>query len=287
MEFGASTYVVEKRLDEDYLDRFVSAGFASLEIGAKPVFVDPDDAAQHVRLREHMARTGLRVHSIHAGHQLRFTMSSPDPAIRAETVRQAREAARIVNALGGDVVVVHPGGSVRDVADMDAFVGRACEGAAEVVRAVSAEGARVAFENANPNGFPSEPDMLMQIVGMFPREAVGVCIDTGHMNCTRWGTDVIAAAAGRIVSTHLHDNDGASDRHLPPGHGNIDWDHVMRAFRNAGYDGPWIFECGEVGRPPFDEAAGSMQLLSDAWTRAASGPGPSKPDGISGSEPIS
>ena len=273
MEFGASTYVLPRRLDGDTLDEFRSAGVSLIEIGSAPVFVNPDDEQQHAAIRDHLARTGMRVHSIHAGHGLQFTMSAEDPSVRRETVRQARDAARIATALGGDVVVVHPGGPVAGVDDLDAFTARVVNGLPTLVDAVANEGARVALENANPRGFPSDPRVLMELVRMFPEEQVGVCIDVGHANLTSWGMNVIREAAGRIITTHLHDNHGpasaALDEHLAPGHGTVDWNAVMRTFRRAGYRGPWIFECGRPDEPALERLAGAMNLLLAAWTESA------------------
>jgi sugar phosphate isomerase/epimerase len=40
----------------------------------------------------------------------------------------------------------------------------------------------------------------------------------------------------RLYHVHLHDNDGRSDLHLPPGAGNIDWPGVIQALVDVGYD---------------------------------------------------
>jgi sugar phosphate isomerase/epimerase len=49
-------------------------------------------------------------------------------------------------------------------------------------------------------------------------------LDLGHANL--WGRDpaaMIRRFAHRLHHIHLHDNDGRSDLHLPPGTGNINW----------------------------------------------------------------
>jgi len=40
--------------------------------------------------------------------------------------------------------------------------------------------------------------------------------------------------AGHIRATHIHDNDGRRDQHLPPPSGSIGWREVVRAFHEAG-----------------------------------------------------
>ncbi len=269
MEFGVSTYVVPRRIDGGYLDPFHAAGISLIEIGFDPVHVDPDDVAQHRDIRDRLEALGMRAHSIHAGYDSRIAISDPDPGVRREFIRQARHAACIVTALGGDVVVVHPGGPVQGVVDMDAFAARVVAKLPELVYAVVDEGARVALENANPRGYPSDPRVLMELVQSFPSDKVGVCIDVGHAHLTRWKNDVIRTAAGRIITTHLHDNtaeEGGPDKHLVPGHGAIDWGEVMSAFHDAGYDGPWIFECGRPDEPPFRELPAAMEMLRRMWT---------------------
>ena len=262
MEFGVSTSSRQGRIAEAYIDEMRAAGVTVFEIGQRPVFVDPADTEQHRRIRDHLDATGCRFHSIHTGYTLPYTMTHSDPEMREETLRQAREAAGLIVALGGDVVVVHAGGGVKDVQDMDEFTERAVEGAPRIVEAVTDQGARVAFENANPNGFPNDPEVHMSIVEMFPPEQAGVCLDTGHAHFSGWDERVIERAAGRIISTHLHDNNTERDEHVKPGLGTIDWVSYMDAFRRAGYPGPWIFECG----PPDDYSA-PKAVLKEAWER--------------------
>ena len=228
MEFGVSTSCRQGRIDEAYIDDMRAAGVTVFEIGQRPVFVDPADTDQHRRIRDHLDATGCRFHSIRTGYTLPYTMTHSDPDMREETLRQAREAAGIIVALGGDVVVVHAGGGVRDVEDMDAFTERAIEGAPRIVEAVTSQGARVAFENANPNGFPNDPEVHMSIVEMFPPQQAGVCLDTGHAHFSGWDERVIDRAAGsyqRISMTTTPSATSISSRGSGPSTGTATWPH--------------------------------------------------------------
>jgi sugar phosphate isomerase/epimerase len=44
------------------------------------------------------------------------------------------------------------------------------------------------------------------------------------------------------LATHISDNDGSGDQHRTPGNGSIDWKAVMRALREAEYDGLFNLE---------------------------------------------
>lgn len=74
------------------------------------------------------------------------------------------------------------------------------------------------------------------------------CVDTGHSNkATRYGNptpaDVIRRLGTRTVCLHLHDNDTFTDQHKIPGTGCIDWEDVLCALDEVGYDGYYNMEC--------------------------------------------
>ena len=46
----------------------------------------------------------------------------------------------------------------------------------------------------------------------------------------------------RIKCTHIHNNFKRQDLHLPPDCGDINWENVMHAFYEIGYDGPLTLE---------------------------------------------
>ncbi len=45
------------------------------------------------------------------------------------------------------------------------------------------------------------------------------------------------------MTTHVHDNNGRQDSHLPPGHGTIDWLAWGRDLDAIAYTGPIMLEC--------------------------------------------
>ena len=90
-------------------------------------------------------------------------------------------------------------------------------------------GVRVALENA----WEERPEALARLVDVLPPGAALVCLDTGHINAfsrrpvRRWW-DVLG---DRVIALHLHDNDGSSDDHLPPGRGIFDFSALAAILR--------------------------------------------------------
>jgi sugar phosphate isomerase/epimerase len=90
-------------------------------------------------------------------------------------------------------------------------------------------GVRIAVENA----WERTPETLAYLLDVLPGDAASVCIDTGHLSAfsrlsvRRWW-DVLG---DRVIALHLHDNDGLSDDHLPPGSGIFDFAALAAILR--------------------------------------------------------
>ena len=101
---------------------------------------------------------------------------------------------------------------------------------------------------------------------------IGICIDTGHTALGHGPKHWIEGLAGRIITLHLHDNDGAADLHLPPGMGVIDSDETLADLSQAGYRGPLVTEA----RMP--EGWGPVQMI-DQFRRVCAAAMPSDAPG--------
>lgn len=67
-------------------------------------------------------------------------------------------------------------------------------------------------------------ERLVRIVEDIKHPHLGLCLDTGHANVNAAGlATILALLSPRLVTCHLHDNDGQQDQHAPPGQGCIDW----------------------------------------------------------------
>ena len=73
------------------------------------------------------------------------------------------------------------------------------------------------------------------------------CVDTGHSNkAMRFDNptpgDVIRMLGSSIGVLHLHDNDTFTDQHKVPMTGSIDWEDVLNALDEVGYEGVYNME---------------------------------------------
>ena len=100
---------------------------------------------------------------------------------------------------------------------------------------------------------------LIRLVDMIDDPLVGICWDTGHGNMTgnshnwrarclpelkKYGNQYneITKLGKRLKALHIDDNNGMDDDHIAPFDGTINWDDVMRALRDIGYEHSFTFE---------------------------------------------
>jgi len=115
----------------------------------------------------------------------------------------------------------------------------------------AARGVRLALENSDDAIWLL--DRVLDEIGDDPGQTnLGICIDTGHAHMSHdAGREPVAnyleRYAGQLEHVHLHDNHGASDEHLVPGDGTIDWPRVLRVLEAIGYAETAVLEIHPVG----------------------------------------
>lgn len=77
----------------------------------------------------------------------------------------------------------------------------------------------------------------------YPPEFIGLCLDIGHWHIVA-GDDlsILNRHGNRLIATHIHDNFGATDDHLLPFLGTIDWEAVTSAIAATPCEMPLDFE---------------------------------------------
>ncbi len=149
--------------------------------------------------------------------------------------------------VGGRALVLHPVclGLTRPSDRLDVpEIRRLAEYAAE-------RGVRLALENLDDTIWLL--DRVLEEIGDDPGESnLGICIDTGHAHMSHDAgrepvTNYLERYAGQLEHVHLHDNHGASDEHLLPGEGTIDWPRVLRTLEGIGFEGTAVLEVHPVG----------------------------------------
>jgi sugar phosphate isomerase/epimerase len=154
-------------------------------------------------------------------------VASIDAGISSYSLRCLGRAIEVTAGLGGELMVVHTGYLPQYSREGRRMWFRNwCDRMPRLVERARRHGVLIALENT----WDDRPEVLDHLRDLLPdREQVKYCLDTGHMNVysrlpvRRWWERL----GGNVAALHLHDNDGLSDDHLPPGGGTFDFETMV------------------------------------------------------------
>jgi len=189
--------------------------------------LDPDDLN---RIRGKIESGGLKVFT--HGPFFGLDIASMDRNIYEYTERSLIRGLEITHALGADVMVMHSGflpffsrGGRRH------WFSNWARRMRPVVEKAYELGVRIALENS----WEDRPELLEHLIELVGKDSLYVCIDTGHLNVfSKLSIDNWWNRLGkRVIAMHLHDNDGLSDDHLPPGRGTFNFKRLGELLRDC------------------------------------------------------
>ena len=88
---------------------------------------------------------------------------------------------------------------------------------------------RIALEN------DENFEVIKTILSEYEPDYVGLCYDSGHGNLISDGLGCLESLKDRLVSVHLHDNDGSGDQHNLLFSGTVDWTRLARIIAASAY----------------------------------------------------
>lgn len=125
----------------------------------------------------------------------------------------------------------------------------------------------ICLENLIAEGTNSIDDLLA-IIDMVGSDKIGITLDTGHLNVSKTSSqkEFIYKAGKKLRALHIADNEGASDQHLMPyGKGNVDFDEVISALRDIGYEGILNYEIPGENRCPIEVRDMKTKYVIDSY----------------------
>jgi len=80
---------------------------------------------------------------------------------------------------------------------------------------------------------------------------IGFTLDVEHSHIMGDTETYLEHFKHRLIHTHIHDTNGKTDGHLPPGEGTVLWQKFFQRLKEVNYNGPLVME--------FPEATGQYQ----------------------------
>ena len=201
-----------------------------------------------------LAEFGLTLLDLHASVGPEKNWFSPREYERLAGVELVRNRIEMAARLGSDVIIMHlsrePGWEPLR-RSLDALQPFARE-----------HGVRIALENG---AF----DAISYWLAEYASDYLGLCYDCGHGNLDSDGLGQLEQIKDRLISVHLHDNDGASDQHNLIFSGTVDWPRLADILARSSYRKPISSE-SNMGHSGITNETVFLAKAFDAGTRLAS-----------------
>lgn len=209
------------------------------------------DALDHV-IWEELSAQAQALHgaglasTIHAPF-LDLNPGALDPSIREATRRRFDQVFKAAEQLRPRVIVFHPGyDDLRYGENRLAWLNNSIGFWREFVTRARELGCTIAMENI----FEKEPSTLRALLEAIDDPCFRHCFDVGHWNMftTVRLEEWFAELGPFIAESHIHDNHGQTDEHLPLGEGEIDFDLLFGLLKHYAPQAVWTIEAHSIER---------------------------------------
>ncbi len=244
-EYAISTWLFETADLKKALELISDEGFKSVELWADTVHFDPRAKLNTNDIASWIKQYGLHIHSAHAPFRHFFNRPEDDMDFLRYRMDLWRKTIDRCEKLSILILVMHAMNRQEYPYSM-AESGIIKETLESLCDYASGRGVAIALENIPDGGAVSKDDIsctLRNQKKLFNIDKLRFCLDIGHAPLT--GTkvfDEIDAACGRLVSFHVHNNNGIVDSHDLPDSGVLDWGGIYQYAREKNYKGEFVIE---------------------------------------------
>lgn len=164
-----------------------------------------------------------------------------DPSIRAASRYRIKQVMQAAELLRPRVIVVHPGYDDLHYGDNRmAWLKNSIDFWQEFVPKAAELGTILAVENI----FEKEPSTIKALLDAVDAPCFRHCFDIGHWNMFTTVTleEWFGQLGEYVVESHIHDNHGQRDEHLPVGEGAIDFGKFFPLLNKYAPSAVWTIE---------------------------------------------
>ncbi|MBQ6848306.1 MAG: sugar phosphate isomerase/epimerase [Clostridia bacterium] len=157
------------------------------------------------------------------------------------TIRYYEDLIKNASEVGIKRFIVHPSGEPISDEERPDRLKCAKESLAVLAEIARKNNSVIAVEDLPRSCLGKNSDEIAELIGV--HKNLKVCFDTNHL-LNENPVDFIHKLGNRIITTHISDYDFINERHWLPGEGKLDWEAILNAFKDIGYNGVWLYEIG-------------------------------------------
>lgn len=235
-----------------------AAGIDHVEAAAMSTFIDQegkfrmsDEAAAAIltKAKKEADAAGINIWSIHMAFGNKIDLSTRDEDLRKKVVASHSRLIKLLEILDPEIILFHPSYYL-GLNERDERKSQLIKSAVELDENVRAIGAKMVLENMLGPKLLKDKNRerpLMRTVGeskeIFSRlpSTIGLAVDTNHIIDPE---KLIRAMGNKLKTLHIADGTGRAENHYFPctGEGENDWNEILAALDEVGYEGPFMYE---------------------------------------------
>lgn len=236
MELSMATdYVKDTGDSEPYLRKIADAGFKHIQWihHWKHDFIYTKPEIQ--RVAKIMKELNISLYDIHGSDCPEKNWFSTFEDQRLAGVEIIKNRIEMCKALGGSVIIMHiPVMNSEDIGKWRQLK----KSLNELEKFCIKKSVKIAIENEPFDKF----DGIRELFSEYSPKFIGLCYDSGHGNIGGKGLENLNTVKERLISLHLHDNNGSVDQHNPVFTGTIDWKKLAKIISSSPYKKFLTFE---------------------------------------------
>lgn len=233
-KIGLSTCA--KVLCEDLFRQYNESGIAMMEISLAP---EDYKGLDYKKIEKWAKEYDVKLWSYHLPFSPFTEIDISNKDISKSTIGYFEEMIKKGSDIGIDKFIVHPSGEPIDDADRKEKMRCAKESLCELCEIAKKNSVTICVENLPRTCLGKNSDEILELISV--DENLRVCFDTNHLLCED-PVDFIRKIGNKIVTTHVSDYDFINERHWLPGEGKTDWQALLGALNEVGYESVWLYE---------------------------------------------
>lgn len=161
------------------------------------------------------------------------------PSLAEKSVEALKDQMTKANKIGIKLFVIHPSGEPIEESDRRVRIECSKNSLKELAEYADSIGCVIAVEDLPRTCLGRDSADVLELISA--HKSLRVCFDTNHL-LKEDIIEFVKKTGDKIVTIHASDYDYINERHWLPGEGKIDWQALISALKEVGYDGPWLYE---------------------------------------------
>ena len=224
---------------ENILEGFARAGITHLELS--PLDYTPKYALDFSRIAAAAKANNVKIWSLHLPFWPFDILELSKKELCKNTLVYMQEIIEQASDIGIEKFVVHSSGEPIEENEREERMKCAQESLYTLASYAKSKGGVIAVEDLPRSCLGNHSNEILQLISV--HENLKVCLDTNHL-FNEDLSDFVKNVGKKLITLHVSDYDFVNERHWLPGEGKIDWQALLKALSEVGYQGVWLYEIG-------------------------------------------